>query len=81
MKVMDISFDDPVKFNRYLFEYRHSGTEWGIEIIARSPDEAMERLKSLAFARFKGEIKAKVPIPTAGFFSRIAQRLLRLGSS
>lgn len=62
-------------FNRYLFEYRHDGSEWGIEIIARSPEEAKERLKSLAWARYQGEIKAKIPLPTSGVFFRIARWL------
>jgi len=61
-----------VKFNRYLFEYRHDNSDWGIEIIAKSPEEAQERIKSLTWARYQGEIKAKVPIPATGFFKRIA---------
>lgn len=61
-------------FNRYLFEYRHEGSEWGLEITARSPDEAKERIKSLAWARYQGEIKAKVPVPAAGLIQWIASR-------
>ncbi|TIQ46743.1 hypothetical protein [Mesorhizobium sp.] len=62
--------------NRYLFEYRHGDAEWGIEIKARSPQEAKERIKSLAWARYKGEIKATVHIPTGGFLYRLARRFL-----
>jgi hypothetical protein len=70
----DSFHDSDVAFNRYLFEYRHGGAEWGIEIIARSPQEAKERIKSLSWARYRGEINAKVPIPTGGLFKRIARR-------
>jgi len=48
---------------RYLFEYKFDNSEWGIEIIAANPAEANERLKSISWARYKGEIYAKVPIP------------------
>jgi hypothetical protein len=73
----DASFSgSDVTFNRYLFEYRHGGTEWGLEILARSPEEAKERIKSLAWARYQGEIKAKIHIPIEGLFKRIARRFL-----
>jgi len=63
------------EFHRYLFEYRHGGSEWGFEILARSPEEARERIKSLARARYKGEIKITVPVPAGGLISRFARRL------
>jgi hypothetical protein len=62
------------KFHRYLFEYQHDGADWGIEICARSPQEAKERINSLAWARYKGEIKANIPLsPTklSSLFQRI----------
>ncbi|MER9354182.1 hypothetical protein NKJ86_09045 [Mesorhizobium sp. M0025] len=73
----DSSFSgSDVAFNRYLFEYRHDGTEWGIEVMARSPQEAKERIKSLTWARFQGEVQAKIRIPTGGLFPEIVRRLL-----
>ncbi|RRI02302.1 hypothetical protein EH240_12605 [Mesorhizobium tamadayense] len=63
-------------YNRYLFEYRHGDAEWGIEIKARSPQEAKERIKSLAWARYKGEIQTSIYIPTSGLLQRIARRFL-----
>ena len=60
------------EFNRYLFEYRHDNSEWGIEIVARSPEEAKERLNSLNWARYQGEVKAKVRVPSTRFISRIS---------
>ncbi|WJI67424.1 MULTISPECIES: hypothetical protein [unclassified Mesorhizobium] len=62
-------------YNRYLFEYRHEGAEWGIEIKASSPQEAKERIKSLTWARYKGEIQATVHIPTGGLLRKIVRRL------
>ena len=62
-------------FQRYLFEYRYDNSEWGIEIMAASQQEAHERIKALGWARYKGEIMAKIPVPGGGFFGRIAHRL------
>ncbi|AZN97182.1 hypothetical protein EJ066_07705 [Mesorhizobium sp. M9A.F.Ca.ET.002.03.1.2] len=74
----DVSFSgSDVEFNRYLFEYRHGGAEWGVEIVARSPEEAKERIKSLGWARYQGEIKTTVHIPTVGLFKRIARRFFQ----
>jgi hypothetical protein len=58
-------------FSRYLFEYRHDGSEWGIEIVATSPQDARERLKAISWANYKGEIAAKIPVPGGGLLSRL----------
>lgn len=42
------------EFKRYLFEYRHEGSEWGIEIVAESPHDARERLKALNLGSISG---------------------------
>jgi hypothetical protein len=62
-------------YGRYLFEYRHDGSEWGIEIVARSPQDARERLKAISWANYKGEIAAKIPIPGASLIERVLARL------
>ena len=64
-------------YRRYLFEYRHDGSEWGIEIVARSRQDAQERLKAISWARYKGEITAKVSIPGARLIDRILAHLKR----
>ncbi|MBP0439443.1 hypothetical protein [Tianweitania sediminis] len=56
-------------FKPYLFEYRHQGADWGIEILATSPADAQERLKALAWARYKGETVAKIKVPGGGALS------------
>jgi hypothetical protein len=60
---------------RYLFEYRHDGCDWGIEIVAKSPQDAQERLKAISWARYKGEIAAKIPVPGGKLLNRILARL------
>lgn len=66
------------KFNRYLFEYRHDGSEYGIVISARSPAEAKERINALNFARYQGEVQATIHVPDVlGFFGRSLRRWFR----
>jgi len=62
---------DKSGYNRYLFEYRHEDSDWAFEITAKSPAEARERLGALTWARYRGEIAAKVPVPGAGLLERI----------
>ncbi len=66
-----------VEFKRYLFEYRHEGSEWGIEVVATSPADAHERLKALTWARYQGEIKAKVSVPSRGSLMELLAAFLR----
>lgn len=61
-------------YRRYLFEYRHDGSEWGIEIVATSPEDAQERIKALGWARYKGEIAATIHIPGGRLLNRIWTR-------
>lgn len=65
-------------YKRYIFEYRFDGAEWGVEIVAKSPLEAKERMKTLTWARYRGEVMAKIPIPGAGLIHRIVTRCLKL---
>lgn len=48
---------------RYLFEYRHEGAEWALELVARDVNDAKARLAALPFAAFMGEIATSGPIP------------------
>lgn len=59
-------------YKRYQFEYRYGDSEWGIQIVAKSPEEARERVKAISWAQYRGEIAAIIPIPGAGLLSRIA---------
>ncbi|MEW6256838.1 MAG: hypothetical protein AB1592_12860 [Pseudomonadota bacterium] len=44
-----------------MFSYRHEGSDWVVEIRARDARDARERMKSLAFARYDGELIATLP--------------------
>jgi hypothetical protein len=70
-----ISFSECGAYGRYLFEYRHDGSEWGLEIVAKSPEDARQRLKALSWATYKGEIAAKMPVPGTRLLQRVAQYL------
>lgn len=62
-------------FRDYLFDYRHEGAEWAITIRAASPADAKERLKALAWAQYKGEVFATIPVP--GPAARLFTPILR----
>jgi len=64
------SFDDAQ--SRFLFEYRHEGAEWAIEVRARDLDDAKARLRTLPWAQYRGEIAASGTIPDAGLPPRPA---------
>lgn len=61
------------EFKTYLFSYGYEGARWSLEIRARDPDEARERLNRLAFANYDGEVKAKIPCP--GLIGRLVAAL------
>jgi hypothetical protein len=48
-------------FQTHLFTYRHDGAEWTLEIKAQDIRDAKERVKALTFARYDGELIAKIP--------------------
>lgn len=68
---MSLVSSDDGEYRRYLFEYRFANSEWGIQIAAKSPDEARERLKALSWAQYKGEVQAVIPVPGAGLITRL----------
>lgn len=66
---MEVLSDD--SFRRFLFEYRHEGAEWALEIRARDLDDAKARLKAMAWAQHRGEIGYSGHIPAGGLLLRI----------
>ena len=48
-------------YQTHLFSYRYGDGEWILEIKARDAQEAKERLRALAFAKYDGEVYAKIP--------------------
>ncbi len=57
------SANDDDGFAVYLFEYGHKGARWGIEVRATDPEDAKDRIRALAFAQYRGEVVAKIPVP------------------
>lgn len=47
----------------FLFNYRFAEADWGIAIHASSPEEAKQKIKSVAFARYEGEVAARIHVP------------------
>lgn len=67
----------PDAYQDYLFEYPHEGGVWALKVKARSPEDAQARLKALAWARYKGEVAATIPVPSP--LGRIVARLFGQG--
>ena len=63
------------EYKTYLFEYFFDGDQWGIEIKAKSPQEAQARIKALYHARYKGESIVRLSMPT--FMGRLFARFKR----
>lgn len=61
------------KLTEYLFSYRYDGHEFSFGVPAYSLEEATARVKAMTFARYDGELVARIPaaIPGAGLITRI----------
>jgi len=63
---------DSEKYQTYLFEYFHEGSNWMVEISATSLDDAQARIKKLPWAKPLGELVVKIPAVTGlGVFMRM----------
>jgi len=60
---------------RYLFEYRHEGAEWALEIRARDLNDAKARLAAIPWSQFRGEIAASGSIPLGTGLSHLWRRI------
>ncbi|MGV1013712.1 MAG: hypothetical protein ACOYB4_01935 [Methyloceanibacter sp.] len=49
------------KYDTHLFSYRFDGREYTIDIVAKDADEAKDRLKALAWAKYDGVLVARIP--------------------
>lgn len=63
---------------RYLFEYRHEGAEWALEIRARDLDDAKARLAAIPWAKCQGEIVTSGSIPLGNSINNLWSRIGRL---
>jgi hypothetical protein len=57
------------EWKTYLFEYRHDGATWTVEIPACSEQDAKERIAKLQYATFLGALHLKLPVEL-GVFAR-----------
>lgn len=64
-------------YKRYLFDYRHEGAEWSLEIRARDLDDAKARLAAIPWSQYRGEIETSGAIPLGGWLRRLIMRLGR----
>jgi len=55
---------------KFMFSYRFDGAEYGLDIIANSPEEAKRKLSAMALARYDGEIFATIHVPAGGAILR-----------
>ena len=49
--------------NEYTFSYRFKGRMWSLSIWADSPEEAREKLRAAATARYDGQIMQRIYVP------------------
>lgn len=49
------------QYPTHLFSYRFNDREYTIDILAKDADEAKERLKALAWAKYDGVLVARIP--------------------
>jgi hypothetical protein len=61
------------EWKTYLFEYRHDGATWTVEIPARSEEDAKERIAKLQYATLLGTVHLKLPMKL-GIFARLVHR-------
>lgn len=61
-----------IDIKTYLFSYNYNGSQYSLEIPAETLEEAKDRLSVMSFAKYDGELVAKIPAqPSAGIFVRI----------
>jgi len=58
------------QFETHLFEYRHDGALWSLEVKATSAEDARERLLLAANGRHLGTLQMKIPVEL-GVFAKL----------
>ena len=60
------------QYATHLFSYRFNGREYTVDIVAKDAEEAKERLKALAWAKYDGILAARIPNTVgAGLLARL----------
>ena len=60
----------PDAYDTHLFSYGFNGRQYTIDIVAKDADEAKERLKALAWAKYDGVLITRIPVGL-GILARI----------
>jgi hypothetical protein len=64
------------QYPTHLFSYRFDGREYTVDILAKDANEAKERVKALAWARYDGVLITRIPNTIgAGLIARLAVAL------
>jgi hypothetical protein len=58
-------------YSTHIFSYRFNDRQYTIDIVAKDDTEAKERLKALAWAKYDGELVARIP-SSLGIFARLS---------
>ncbi len=61
-------------YKTYLFSYEHAGASWVLEIKAADPDDAMQRIRRIPYAKYDGELMMKIETPS--FISALLAKIL-----
>ncbi len=56
---------------KFLFDYRHEGETYCVDIVARDPVEAKAKLQAMSWATYQGEIFATIPIPGGRWLAKL----------
>jgi uncharacterized protein YggU (UPF0235/DUF167 family) len=60
--LMSTPYDPNEVYPIFLFSYRFDGSEWTVDIPAKNKEEALERIKALAWAKYDGVLVERVPV-------------------
>ena len=69
-----------LKLKKYLFSFKHEGSEWAFEVHAEDEEDARLRVSKMSNATYDGELAMKIPAQF-GLFSRLIVILMNSASA
>lgn len=54
----------------FLFEYRFDGDVYGLPVVAKDIETAERKVGAMVYAHYKGEVAAKIPLPSLDWIDR-----------
>lgn len=58
----------------YLFEYRFDGDVYGLPVVAKDRETAERKIGAMVYARYKGEVAAKIPVSPRAWWRWLFRR-------